>query len=189
MTNLFKHDYDLFMLIHGLSGHSFLDHTMVAFSNERIWILVAVLALGYLVYKKNKFGLKVFLLLGLSIGITDLFTVRLLKPWLGRLRPCREFQDFIVVVQGWCGGDYGFPSTHAANAAAVAAILCFLIPRKWFAIVAVLAGMVGFSRIYIGVHYPGDVLAGFVVGGAIGTLFWYGWSKAGLLDRPKNPLL
>ncbi|MEI8026742.1 MAG: phosphatase PAP2 family protein [Pseudomonadota bacterium] len=159
---------------------------MASISDERMWIFFAVLTLIFFIYRKFKYGLRLLLLLVVGVGISDLLTVRLLKPWVGRLRPCREYQDVIVVVKGWCGGDYGFPSSHASNAAAIAAILWFLVPRKWFFAAAFIVLLVGFSRIYLGVHYPGDVLAGFVVGSIIGALVWRLWSRMGWIQNPSR---
>lgn len=184
METFLRFDYQLFSLIHGFSGNSWGDHAMASISDERMWIFFAILTLIFFIYRKFKYGLRLLLLLGVGVGLSDVLTVRLLKPWVGRLRPCREYQDVIVVVKGWCGGDYGFPSSHASNAAAIAAILWFLVPRKWFFAVACMTLMVGFSRIYLGVHYPGDVLAGFVVGSIIGALLWRLWSRRGWIQNP-----
>ncbi len=184
METFLKFDFQLFSLIHRFSGNFFGDYAMARISDERMWIFFAILTLIFFIYRKFKYGLKLFLVLGVGVGISDLFTVRLLKPWVGRLRPCREYQDVIVVVKGWCGGDYGFPSSHASNAAAIAAILWFLVPRRWFFAAAGISFMVGFSRIYLGVHYPGDVLAGFVVGAVIGALLWHLCSRMGWIQDP-----
>ena len=186
METLLKFDYELFSIIHGFAGNLLWDHAMASISDERLWIFFAILALIYFIYRKYKFGLKLLLILGVGVGLSDLLTVRLLKPWVARLRPCREYQDVVVVVKGWCGGDYGFPSSHAANAAAIASLLWLLAPRKWSVAAVMIVLMVGFSRIYLGVHYPGDVLAGFAVGSLLGTLLWHLGSKRGWMQSPSN---
>ncbi|RMG60977.1 MAG: phosphatase PAP2 family protein, partial [Calditrichaeota bacterium] len=66
---------------------------------------------------------------------------------------------------------WGFPSSHAANAAAAGTVLARMFPR-WRWAFALLAGLIGFTRIYVGVHYPGDVAAGFLLGWAVGLLLW-----------------
>jgi undecaprenyl-diphosphatase len=164
-------DYQLFTWVHHLSGDYWLDLLMTKISDERVWIGFAVLVLLYLLRFKKVLQLKLFAILALGVGISDLFTVRVLKPWIARLRPCREF-DSIKVINGYCGGDFGFPSTHASNAAIVVTLLWFVLPRPWFFCSAILALIVGVSRIYLGVHYPGDVLGGFIVGVLLGILIW-----------------
>jgi len=186
METLLKFDYESFSIIHGFSGNLYWDQAMASISDERLWIFFAILALIYFTYRKYKFGLKLLLLLGVGVGLSDLLTVRLLKPWVARLRPCREYQDVIVVVKGWCGGDYGFPSSHAANAAAIASLLWFLAPRTWSIASVLMALMVGFSRVYLGVHYPGDVLAGFGVGALLGVLCWRLSTKQGWIESPSK---
>jgi len=186
MAKLLKFDFQLFSLIHGFSGNGFMDQVMATLSDERLWIFLAILTLIFFMIRKITFGLKLMLLLGVGVGISDLLTARLLKPWLARLRPCREYQDLVTVVKGWCGGDYGFPSSHAANAAVMATILWILAPKKWAFAAVFIALMVGFSRIYLGVHYPGDVLAGFAVGLAIGAGLWYLCRRRGWLQKPRH---
>ena len=83
---------------------------------------------------------------------------------------------------GRCGGKYGFISSHAANTFGVAVFLSFLFSRKWVtAGLLVWATFVSYSRIYLGVHYPGDVLVGAIVGAGIGSAVWFVSSR--LLGR------
>ncbi|MCF6191649.1 MAG: phosphatase PAP2 family protein [Candidatus Hydrothermae bacterium] len=106
----------------------------------------------------------------LLIGVTDRLGVTL-KTLFGRVRPC-HLDDTVRGILG-CGGRYSFPSNHALNTAALAGFAFALWPRAGM-ILAGLSLLVGISRVDMGVHYPSDVLAGWVIGGALGY-FWGRW--------------
>jgi len=163
-------DYKIFSWIHNLSGQPAVDQFMATLSNAKMWVALAVLVLFYMLFKRMKKALVYFFWIAITIGINDLISARILKPLFGRLRPCREFPEMIEVVRGWCGGDFSFPSNHASNTAVAVTILWFVLPKGPRVFVVSLGLLVGFSRIYLGVHYPGDVLAGFVLGITFGLL-------------------
>ena len=107
--------------------------------------------------------------MALTIGLSDFMTYQVLKPTFARDRPCRQFQD-IHLVPEFCGGDQGFPSNHAANGMAVTVLLA-LNSNAWVALTALLlTTLIGISRVYLGVHFPGDVLAGFLCGALFGLI-------------------
>ncbi len=160
-------DEALFRLINGGMAGSALDGFMLGVSSQYTWITVAMLFLGYAVLR-FRLGLVLFCLsLGLTIGLTDFITYRFLKMEIQRERPCHQLEA-VKVIQSRCGSDFGFPSNHASNAMATAVTVALVGRRPWATRAAlVCAVLIGFSRVYLGVHFPGDVLAGFAVGAVV----------------------
>jgi undecaprenyl-diphosphatase len=158
---LVKIDKFLFHKINSDWGNPLFDIVMpfiTNFKNTQIFILLILVAW---IFKQKKFALKVILGAIIAVGCADLIADRLIKPLVHRGRP--EFSTTNVILRAPHQGSPSFPSSHAANSFAAAGFLGLLIPlkRKWFWLVA---GLIGYSRIYCGVHYPIDVLAGALLG-------------------------
>ncbi|MFA6402805.1 MAG: phosphatase PAP2 family protein [Salinivirgaceae bacterium] len=176
-------DKQLLLLINGWSNPLW-DNIMVAITGTYIWIPFYLFLL-YLLVRKLKSGFWLPLLfIGLMIVATDQLSVHAFKNVFQRYRPCHnlELDGYLHLVKGKCGGIYGFVSSHAANTFALAGFLSFIFQRKiWIAGLIFWASLVSYSRIYLGVHYPSDVLGGTVLGLALGTAFYFMYRKAVIL--------
>lgn len=137
------------------------------------------LALVYLIIKNKKWN-TLYILVGVALTITlaDQITSGFMKPFFARLRPSQEsgLTGILHTVNNYKGGLYGFASSHAANTFGVAMFIWLLFKRKyhWISVIFIWAAFIGYTRIYLGVHYPGDILVGAVIGllcGWIGFLF------------------
>ncbi len=159
-------DTRLFLFLNGF--HSpFWDGVMLAVSGKAEWIPLYVLILAWLVYRLRLRSVPIIVAVVLLIVLSDQLSVILFKNTVHRLRPCHNpaIQDFVHLVRNHCGGKYGFISNHAANTFALAAFTSFVFRNRLYSLfIFIWALLVSYSRIYLGVHYPGDLLAGAVFG-------------------------
>jgi undecaprenyl-diphosphatase len=158
-------DESVFKLINEAHSDA-LDSMMIFISNKYAWIpLYAVLI--WKIYQANQKAIKAALVyITLAILWADQISSSLLKPLVKRLRPSHveAFQSWIHTPNG-AGGLYGFCSSHAANSFAIAVCFYLLTKNKAISILLLIwAGMVSYSRVYLGVHYPLDVITGAFVG-------------------------
>ncbi|MCP4461135.1 MAG: phosphatase PAP2 family protein [Cytophagales bacterium] len=170
-------DEQLFIWLNGL-GHPALDGIMIFLSAKLVWIPLYGLLL-FLLYKH--YGIqfwKPLLAVVIVIVIADQTTSGFMKPFFERLRPCRDpLLEGLVINVGKCGGNYGFASSHAANTFGLASIFFFLTLNKKYFWLFAWAGLVSYSRVYLGVHFPGDILVGGIIG--LGA----GWLVAHIMHR------
>ena len=166
----------------------FLNNTHTPFWNQFMWIYTGkltwaplVIALLFVLYRKNwKEATLVVIALALTITLCDQFASTLCKPYFARFRPAQDpdFSPFVQIVNGYRGGRYGFISSHAANSFGAVVLLSLIFRNRVFTITAIVWAAVNcYSRIYLGVHYPGDILAGTIAGIAIAGLVYIMWKR------------
>jgi undecaprenyl-diphosphatase len=166
IENIRYAEYEWFLWLN--SFHSpFLDTIMYWVTYRNTWIPLYIFLIYYIlvVIKKSRWYKLIFIIA--SVGLSDRLTSGLMKPYFMRLRPCHDpFIQNMVHVVGGCGGQYGFASSHAANSFALA--LAFVLinnkDTKWKYFLFLWAILVSYSRIYVGVHYPTDLLIGAITG-------------------------
>ncbi len=178
---LLQFDRHIFYFINHELGNVFFDWIMPYLRNPRFWIPLYVFIIGFCLWRYKKTGAIIIVLLALSAGVADFTSASLIKPAVKRIRPCREVAlgDTDINRVG-CGTGYSFPSTHATDHFAMAAFLILLFYKKWpwIALWATLwAGIICFAQVYVGVHYPIDVLGGALYGILIGSLFAFLFKK------------
>ena len=176
METLSQYDSDLFLYLNGLHV-DWMDKVMVLITNMWVWFPLYLLLIYWTVKQYGRRCWWVFFVVGLVVLCTDQLASHVCKPLFQRLRPCynADFQYLIYLPKGLAGGRYGFVSSHAANTFGVATFLTPVLKkyRPWMAIVLFLWAFISsYSRIYIGFHYPGDILCGALLGTLIGLVFW-----------------
>ncbi len=174
MEYLLTLDESIFILINRTWQNTFFDWLLPYWRNKYFWVPL-YLVMSFLLYTKvGKNSLWIFLFLGLTVAASDLTSSFLIKENVERIRPCND-PAFMknVFLRAPCGSGYSFTSSHAANHFAMATFLILALGQRlknWRYALLFWAISIGFAQIYVGVHYPLDVLFGFLVGGAIGCL-------------------
>ncbi len=138
-------------------------------------LLIVVALLWSLLHQNRRHALLVIAMLMLALLVADQVSSGLIKQVVERLRPTREagLEEMIHIVNDYRGGMYGFVSSHAANSFAATVFLALIFRHRVVTIGLTLwALMQCYSRIYLGVHYPGDILGGIIVGVTAGWLVW-----------------
>lgn len=183
-------DIRFFLFLNGLHT-GWLDTVMVAITQMWPWIPLYLLLL-YMVFKQyGKRGWWILLAVAVVILCSDQLSAHVCKPLFHRLRPCfnPDLEGLVHLPKGLPGGRYGFVSSHAANTFAVAAFLTATLRKTYKSIgwwLYAWALISSYSRIYIGVHYPGDIVAGAVLGAMIGLLGSHVLKRLLLGDKNKK---
>lgn len=179
-----RFDQQLFLFINS-SNSPFFDQVMYTLSGKLIWVplYLAILVFMGIKYKRNFLIILIFIILAATLA--DQSSV-IVKNIVHRLRPCHEptLTGLVHLVNGECGGIFGFVSSHATNSFDVALLSLMFIKKRWYTISIILwASVIGYSRIYLGVHYPLDVICGSLLGSFIG------WSVYSLYVLTDNRIL
>ncbi len=180
-------DTNIFIFLNGINS-PFWDKIMWWISGSKSWIPMYAVIVAYIIYKQRWKSIITLIFIALVVTLADQISVKAFKEVFQRLRPCHNpiLQDIVHIVRNKCGGQYGFVSSHAANTFAVAFFLSKLVENRYFSwFIFVWATVVSYSRIYLGVHYPFDVLGGATLGAIIGlgTYILYRYTSKKTLEK------
>lgn len=170
-------DTQLFFFINNGLSNRFFDWLMPFITTKQNWYPLFLLIIIFLLWKDWRKGLVVVLLLIPVIVLSDQLSASFFKPFFNRVRPCQAFEALgtVNMLIGMKTSP-SFPSSHAANSFAAAAFFAHFYPkRQW--LYYTLAALVAFSRVYVGVHYPLDVLAGALLGFICAFVVYFSYEK------------
>jgi undecaprenyl-diphosphatase len=180
-------DTSLFLFLNSVNFES-LNRIMEILSGQLVWLPF----IAYIIWSAKrrlpkKDVLQFILFLLLILVVTDVTSSYIVKNIFERLRPCREVELLPLIQQFGqkCGGKYGFVSSHAANSFSLV-LFSFLslnwsgiLKQRWNYLLWCMPFLVGYSRIYLGVHYPGDIAGGYFIGGVWAWVFaWFYKNKS-----------
>lgn len=189
MDSLLDLDRQILYFFNG-SDSLFWDSVVGTLTNGFTWIPLYI-CLIYLVIKNKESVFQILftlcfaaLCILIAAGLTDL----IIKPWVGRLRPCMDpsIKYLIDTVYGFASKDYSFWSAHAANTSSVAVFVSLLVREKKLIIAMILWCLFNcYSRLYLGMHYPSDILCGLLVGVTLGLIIYYFYQRIYYRFTPK----
>lgn len=184
LEQLIQFDQYLFFAVNKGLANPFFDWLMPALRNRFFWVPLYLFLAVFFVRNYGKQGWMLLIFLGLSFGLTDYFASSIVKPAFERLRPCNDpdIKDEVRSLIA-CGSGFSFPSSHASNHFALAIFLISIFYHKWKPIMPLAlfwAFSISFAQMYVGVHYPADILFGAILGSMIG----YSLSAILLITEP-----
>ena len=174
---LIQLDKQLLLMLNG-SESLYYDMLMMTLTNAWTWVPLYV-SLFYVVLKNNENVQKILLILasaGLCVLLAGTVDDTIVKPLVARWRPTHDPQIGLMVdiVDGYRGGNYGFFSAHAANTFSIAVFFCWLVRSRLLSVTLVFWSLLNcWTRIYLGVQYPGDILVGLTWGFIVGTSVYF----------------
>lgn len=166
-------DKQLLLLLNG-SESLFLDTMVLTLTNAWTWVPLYI-GLLIVVIKNSESAMKILLTIasaGLCVLLAGTIDDAIVKPLVGRWRPTRdpEIGLLVDIVDGYRGGKFGFFSAHASNTFSIAIFFCWLVRSRLLSIALVLWSLINcWTRLYLGVHFPGDILVGLCWGALVGT--------------------
>lgn len=179
IDSLIQLDKQLLFMFNG-SQSLYLDSLAHILTTASTWIPL-YLSLFYLVMKNNENAkqiIQVLLAVGCCLLLTGTFCDTIIKPTVARWRPTHdpEIGVLVDVVNGYRGGHYGFFSSHAANTFGIAVFFCWLVRSRILSLSLIAWSLINcWTRLYLGVHYPGDILVGILWATIMSSLVYYAY--------------
>ena len=162
-------DQALFYQINGVWHHPVLDAVLPCTRHSNNWIPLYIGLSGWLFYQIGWKTLKWLLFALINVGLTDQISSSVFKPFFHRLRPCNDpaLVGKTRLLLDQCAGGFSFTSSHAANHFGIAMFIFItwgVTQKKYTSFFFVWAGVIAFAQIYVGVHYPLDIIGGTIIG-------------------------
>ncbi len=181
MDIFYSIDLSIFYFFNHTISTGFLDRFFSIITNVQNWYIAYIILIGILFFKGGRIGKLAAVGIIFLIIVTDQTGYRLLKEFFQRARPCIVLPDALLPTG--CTGAYSFPSNHALNNFAAAAFFTKLF-SGYKTVLFVTASLVAISRVYLGLHYPSDIIAGAAIGMVFGYIFAFAILKINnLIDR------
>ncbi len=180
----------LFGILNSRLANPLLDDLMVFLTSGNLSGHILALIILFMIVQRGRNGLFPLILALVAVGLSDYTASGVLKPLVARVRPCFALEHVRLLIDQ--SRSWSFASSHAANMSAVATTVWIffrrgpLIERTFTWITIAYAILVAFSRVYVGVHYPGDVLAGIMIGAIWASIVYlaFSWVMKNFLHRP-----
>ena len=166
-------DKQIMVFLNKTISNPIFDFIMPIITNQNFLVFFGLILIGYLAYFGGKRGRITIVLLLIAAGFSDAICFQIIKPWVGRIRPSHEFYEYINLLVSK-GGKYSFPSNHAANSFVFATVLSYFYDKNRISLY-ILASTIAFSRVYVGVHYPLDIIFGSIIGYIISWIILSLW--------------
>ena len=166
-------DKQMMVFLNKTISNPIFDFIMPIITNQNFLVFSGLILIGYLAYFGGKRGRITIVVLLIAASFSDAICFQIIKPWVGRIRPSHEFYEYINLLVSK-GGKYSFPSNHAANSFVFATVLSYFYDRKKISLY-ILASTIAFSRVYVGVHYPLDIIFGSIIGYIISWIILSLW--------------
>ena len=171
-----RQDQALFELINTKWTNPFFDRIMPWMRTSEHWIPFYVFLLGFLFYKWGWKAWKWIVTVAITIALSDQVSSFIFKPLIHRLRPCADpaMVAHVKLLLGACPTSFSFTSSHAANHFSLAMFVFMTLPalfKKYTYLFLLWAGLISYAQIYVGVHYPLDILSGSLIGLTMGYVF------------------
>jgi membrane-associated phospholipid phosphatase len=172
---LLETDYLWFYTVHFEWVHPILDIIAPFVRNPLFWAPLYLFLAFFAIINYGKRGIYWCLFYIMTVSFSDFTAAKIFKAYFQRIRPCND-ELFSDIIRGLvnCGSGYSFPSNHATNHFAMAMFIIFTISgRNPFTIILCIlwAAMIAYAQVYVGVHYPFDVIVGAIYGSLIGIFF------------------